>query len=88
MRQAINASQLREGLDKAKAVDAYRLVVGEHLASLCGHPVVRKDLLIVPVKSPALRQELNLHRSVILSDINARIGRDVIRDIRFVSFVN
>ena len=84
MRQAIDSLNMREGLDKARAVDAWQKIAGQHLGAACGRPTVRGNMLIIPVDSAALRQELNLRRSSILRDINARVGSEIISEIRFV----
>lgn len=85
MRRAIDRSVLREGIDRSRAASEWGRVVGEHIAGLCGKPRMERDLLIVPVASAGLRQELNLRRTAIVADINARVGATVVRDIRFIS---
>lgn len=57
--------------------------VGENLSSVTRPERVREGILFVSTKSPAWAQELTLLRRNLILKLNARIGRGVIKDIRF-----
>ncbi|MCM1291286.1 MAG: DUF721 domain-containing protein [Prevotella sp.] len=85
MRAAIDSLSLREGVDKAKAVECWGKVVGNGIASMCAKPYMRNSVMVIPVKSAALRHELNMRRSSIVADINACVGNNVVNDLKFIS---
>ncbi len=76
---------MQDRLDERKAVDAWSIVVGRDLAAQCMRPTVRDGLMTVGVRNAALRHELSMNRSRLRAAINARVGRDVLEDIRFTS---
>lgn len=85
LRQTIAQQGLTDGLARAAAIDAWAPLVGEAIASRCGRPVFRGDLLTISCPSPALRQELTMHRTRLAEAINRHIGRHVVTDLRFTS---
>lgn len=85
MRQAIDTLDLREGFDRAHALSAWKEVVGPELARICGNPFFAKETLVIPVPGGALRHELNLRRSSIILDINTRVGKKIVAEIRFIA---
>ena len=76
---------MQDRLDERKAVDAWAAVLGRDLAAQCMRPTVRDGLMTVGVRNAALRHELSMNRSRLRAAINARVGRNVIEDIRFTS---
>lgn len=85
LRKTIAAQGLTDGLARAAAIQAWRPLVGKSIAARCGTPAFRGDTLTVSCPSPALRQELTMHRSRLAEAINRHIGRNVVADIRFTS---
>lgn len=71
-------------LDECRAVEAFLPIVGKALADKCGKPTVRQGVMSVSVKAAPLRHELTMSRSSLIRLINARLGKTVITDIRFV----
>ena len=84
LRLTVQDCRMSGRLDECKAVDMWSSVVGEHLASLCGRPTVKEGLMTISVSAGPLRQELTMNRSSIARHINERLGREVIKDIRFI----
>lgn len=85
MRQAIDSSELEEGLLRARAVAAFESVVGPHIAARCGRAVMERDVIVVPVASASLRHELSLARTSIVADINSRLRRPIVGGLRFIA---
>lgn len=85
LREAIEQSDLEEGLAERRAAAAWPRVVGPVVAGRTSAAGVRRGVLSVRVGSAPLRQELSMNRSRLTAAINAAVGRDVLRDIRFVS---
>lgn len=68
-------------LDEMKAVDAWPLVVGTFIASHTIDVSIRKGVLFVRVDSDALRSELSYSKSLLLKNLNERVGKDVVKEI-------
>lgn len=83
LRLTVQDCRMSDKLDECRAIELWGSVVGDYLASLCGRPAVRDGLMSISVSAGPLRQELTMNRSAIVRHINERIGRPVIKDIRF-----
>lgn len=68
-------------LDEMKAVDAWPKVVGTFIASHTIDVSIRKGVLFVRVDSDALRSELIYSKSLLLKNLNERVGKDVVKEI-------
>ncbi len=84
LRKAIEESQLDTRLAEVRAEKLWREVAGAPVAELCGDPCVRRGIMRIPVRSASLRNELSMHRSVFISQINKILGKEVVSEIRFV----
>ncbi len=83
LRQTLQQQGMTGRLYEAKAVSLWPTVVGEHIASLCGRPVMNNGLMTIYVRSASLRQELNMSRTQLMRLINETLEREVVRDMRF-----
>lgn len=76
------------GIDNAiaqnNALNIWNDVVGESVAKNAKPDRVEHGVLIVKVSSPTWRQELYFKKKEIIEKINHTIGKNVIRDIRFI----
>ncbi len=70
-------------LDECKAIDLWPQLMGENMARRMSRPRVSCGVMVVYVDSAVLRQELNMRRSGIIEAINSRLGKEVIKMIRF-----
>ena len=68
-------------LDEMKAVDAWPKVVGTFIASHTIDVSIRKGVLFVRVDSDALRSELIYSKSLLMKNLNERVGKDVVKEI-------
>lgn len=83
LRQTLQGEGMTQRLRETQAVAAWPDIVGPHMAANCGKPVVYQGLMTVYVRSAALRQELNMSRSILIRLINEAVGHDIIKEIRF-----
>ncbi|MDE6716622.1 MAG: DUF721 domain-containing protein [Muribaculaceae bacterium] len=83
LRLTIQESGMAGRLDEVKAIEMWPVLVGERLARLTSRPRVSCGIMVVDVWSAPLRQELNMNRSTLISLINSRLGKEVIKGIRF-----
>ena len=76
------------GIDNAvaqnKALNIWNEVVGEKIANNTEPDRVEHGVIIVKVSSPTWRQELYFQKKDIIQKINNIIGKNIIRDIRFI----
>lgn len=84
LRLTIQEANMSQKLYECKAVETWPLIVGEGLAKKCGKPIVKNGVMSVPVGGAALRHELTMNRSSLIRLINGKVGRDVIKEMRFV----
>ena len=78
----------RFGIDKAiaqnKALNIWNEIVGDTVAKNTQPDRVEHGVIIVKVSSPTWRQELYFQKKEIIQKLNNTIGKNVIRDIRFI----
>lgn len=67
-----------------KALNIWNEIVGDAVAKNAQPDRVEHGVIIVKVSSPTWRQELYFQKKEIIQKINNTIGKNVIRDIRFI----
>ncbi len=83
LRAALNESKMGESLDAYKAVAAWEGVVGPQIAARTLRPTVIGGVMTVRTPNAPLRHELNMQRTALRRALNALVGREVIKEIRF-----
>jgi len=85
---AIDSMLKRFGIDNAiaqnKALNNWNEIVGERVARNTQPDKVEHGVIFVKVSSSTWRQKLYFQKKEILQKINNAIGKNVIRDIRFI----
>lgn len=85
MRSLIEESQLAGKLDELRAADQWPYVVGAEIARQSPRPTVSGGVMYVRIADAALRNELHLNRTRLCSALNQLTGKNVIKEIRFIS---
>ena len=70
-------------LDEVKALNAWKQVVGPFIASHTIDLSIKNHVLLVRVDSDVLRNELSYSKSLLLKNLNERVGKEVITEIVF-----
>ncbi len=83
LRECLEKSSMQGRLDEVRACDAFPLVVGTHIASLCHRPYIHNGVMTVGVSNASLRSDLNMRRGGIKKGINEILGKDVVKEILF-----
>ena len=87
LNQLIHLFLREQGLEtpynEYKLVSAWPEVVGQTISSYTGNIFIKNQILHVEIKSPALRQELLMRRTVLKDRLNQHVGAQVITDIAF-----
>ena len=85
---AIDSMLRKLGIDNAiaqnNALNIWNEIVGETVAKNTEPDRVEHGVIIIKVSSPTWRQELYFQKKEIIQKINNKIGKSVIRDIRFI----
>ncbi len=85
---AIDSMLRKFGIDNAiaqnSALNIWNEIVGDTVAKNTEPDRVEHGVIIVKVSSPTWRQELYFQKKEIIQKINNTIGKNVIRDIRFI----
>lgn len=84
LREFLSASGLETPLLQYRLVQAWPEVVGEPFCHQSQALEVRGEQLWVNVSSPVLITELQMRRTALANALNARVGAQIINDIRFV----
>ncbi len=85
LRDALERSPLREGLDRQEALDCWTDVVGAEIARHSRAISINDTTLLVQVDGSVWAQELAFLRTEILAGFAARLGPGAVTDIRFHS---
>ena len=66
---------------EAEIANAWPAVMGHNIAKLTLNVFYKRGKLIVQLKTPALRQELMMHRSAITKALNKHLGASCIKEL-------
>lgn len=70
-------------LDEYGVLTAWSAVVGERIAAVSTALRIENGVLFVGVTTAPWRAELSMQRQDIMRKINAAVGKEVVREIRF-----
>lgn len=85
LRNLLNETSLQGRMDELHAVDIWPYVAGETIASECRKPSVKNGIMTVRIPNASLRHELYLNKTRLREIINGLIGKETIKEIRFIS---
>lgn len=85
LRNLFQDNCMQSRFDEIKAMEVWRKVVGPSISSDCSQPKVKEGKMTIGVPKAALRHELNMNRTRLKDMINNIMGKDVIKEIRFIS---
>ena len=75
---------LIKGVNQQNAILIWEEIVGKTIASNTTAETVEHGILTVKTTSPAWRQELVFKKQDIIEKLNAKLGKNTIREIRFI----
>jgi predicted nucleic acid-binding Zn ribbon protein len=85
LRKLLEEENMISRLEEYKAIDLWPRIVGLQLSRQTSRPTVKAGVMTIGVPAAPLRQELAMNRSQLVELINKALGKEVIKDIRFVS---
>ena len=80
----ISKNSLIDGIDSARIQESWRELMGENIDAYTKKISLQQDILVIKLTSSILRQELSYGKDKIIEMINESLGKDKVRDIRFV----
>jgi len=83
IRMYLRDSGLETPLLQKRLVDAWDSVVGPTVACYTGDKSIRNQTLFIKINNPALRADLMMMQSQLVSRLNEEAGAFVIAEIRF-----
>lgn len=83
IRQYLRQEGLESPLNEYRLVAAWSEVMGAAIARYTGDLFIKNQVLYVRLKSPALKANLMMSRSVLVKRLNEHIGSQVIQNIIF-----
>ena len=75
---------LEKGVAQQNALFVWKEIVGERVAENTTAEKIDHGILMVRTTTPAWRQELQFQKTTIIKKLNKKLGKKVIRNIRFV----
>lgn len=83
LRRFLRQEGLETPLNEYRLVDAWKDVVGPTITRYTTNLYIRNQVLYVHLSSSVVRQELLMARSMLVRNLNVRVGSQVIVDIVF-----
>lgn len=83
IRRLLRQEGLETPLNEYRLVDAWKDVVGETISRYTTNLYIKNQVLYVHLSSSALRQELMMSRQLLVRNLNAQVGSQVIVNIIF-----
>lgn len=83
LRQFLRQQGLETPLNEYRLVDAWKDVVGPVIARYTTNLFIKNQVLYVGLSSSVIRQELMMGREMLIRNLNAQVGSQVIVNIVF-----
>ncbi len=83
IRRLLRQEGLETPLNEYRLIDAWKDVVGPVIARYTTNLYIKNQTLYVHLSSSVLRQELSMSRTLLIRNLNAQVGSQVIVNIVF-----
>jgi predicted nucleic acid-binding Zn ribbon protein len=80
----LKKNNLEKGVNQNNALLIWASTVGKKIAQNTNPDKVEHGVLTIKVESPTWRQELVFEKQKILKKLNKKLGKNTIREIRFI----
>ena len=84
LKKFLQTSGLEKGVLQQNALDLWPNVVGENISKNTSPEKIEHGIMIVRAETPAWRQELQFQKKNIITNLNKKLNKKVIKDIRFI----
>lgn len=84
--EVLNKTLRQNGLEtpmlQNRSIESWETVVGHNVSRYTSEKYIRNQVLFVKITNPALRADLNMMRTQLVSRLNQSVGSRLIIDIR------
>ena len=84
IKKLLRKAGLEKGVAQQNALFVWKEVVGKRVAENTTAEKIDHGVLMVRTTTPTWRQELQLQKTTIIKKLNKKLGKKVIKDVRFV----
>ena len=80
----LKSSGLEKGVAQQNAMEVWANVVGENISKNTIPVDVQHGILTIKTETPVWRQELHFQKKISVENLNKKLNKKVIKDIRFI----
>lgn len=84
IRKLLRQEGLETPLNEHRLIESWRDVVGQAIYKYTTNIYIKNQVLYVNISSSVVRQELQMGREILIKNLNAQVGSQVIVDIKFI----
>lgn len=84
IRKLLRQEGLETPLNEHRLIESWRDVVGQAIYKYTTNLYIKNQVLYVNISSSVVRQELQMGREILIKNLNAQVGSQVIVDIKFI----
>ena len=84
LKKILKSSGLEKRVAQQNAMEVWANVVGENVSKNAIPVDVQHGIMIIKTETPAWRQELHFQKKTIVENLNKKLNKKVIKDIRFI----
>jgi predicted nucleic acid-binding Zn ribbon protein len=81
IQQLLNRYHIKSKFDEANLVSSWERLVGKPIAKRTKKLYIRNKVLFVELESPALKNDLSIHKSQVIAVLQKEFGADVVKDL-------
>ncbi len=81
LKDFVTDNKLQGGLDKVAVRDVWEAVMGSAITKYTQNIKLERNTLFVQLSSSVLREELSYGKQKIITNLNERLGRDLIKKL-------
>jgi len=81
IQELLRSYRLKSKFDETTLVTSWERLVGKPIAKRTKKITVRNKVLFVELDSPAMKNDLNFHKSQIIALFEKEFGKDIIKEI-------
>lgn len=81
IQELLKSYHIKSKFDEASLVTSWERIVGKPVAKRTRKVFVRNKVLFVELDSPAMKHDLNLHKSQIIELLQKEFGPEVVKEV-------
>jgi len=84
IQQLLNRYHIKSKFDEANLINSWESLVGKPVAKRTKRLYIRNKVLFVELESPALKNDLSIHKSKIIDLLQKEFGPEVVKELVFM----